>query len=168
MEEKDRELAEKLGVRIVPYSSPLYPASLKQLSDPPAVLYVKGTLFPQDDKSIGVVGTRQCTLYGRESAEQFARGAASAGFTVISGMARGIDTAAHAGALESGRTIAVLGSGLAQIYPPENRKLAEKISEQGALISEFPLNAPPDKFRFPRRNRLVAALSRGCSLWRRR
>jgi DNA processing protein len=129
------------------------------MQDPPALLYVKGDLLPQDQRCIAVIGTRQSSLYGNEMAEKISRELARHGFTVISGLARGIDTAAHRGALQGGRTLAVIGSGLANIYPAENKQLAEEIAGRGALISEFSLCVPPDRQNFPQRNRIVAGLA---------
>lgn len=139
-----------------------YPKLLKQIYDPPLVLYVKGTLLPRDQHGIGIVGSRHATQYGLSTAKKLGFQLAYAGYSVISGLARGIDTAAHEGALASkGRTIAVIGSGLGKLYPPENKALAEKIAENGAVISEFPVDCPPDKQTFPMRNRIVSGWSCG-------
>lgn len=161
---EDLDLVQKQGISLLPFTDPKYPDSLKILSDFPLLLYINGRLEEKDCKSIGVVGTRQCTLYGREMADSLAQDFAAVGFTVVSGLARGIDTAAHSGALKSGRTIAILGSGLGYIYPKENNNLAEQIACQGAVISENPMNTQPDKYLFPRRNRLISALSQGMLL----
>ncbi len=159
---KELELAQKLGVWIVNSDDERYPVSLKQIYDPPPVLYVKGTLTRADNLAISIVGSRQCSLYGQEQSSRFAHFLSSSGFTVCSGMARGIDTAAHQGALSSGgRTIAVQGCGLANIFPPENKKLFELISESGACISELPLSYEPIAANFPARNRIIAGLSLG-------
>jgi DNA processing protein len=156
------ELAEKLGVWLVSTQDKRYPPVLKQIYDPPPVLYVKGTLTRQDNLAISIVGTRRCSLYGQEQASRLAHFLSSAGFTVISGMARGIDTAAHHGALSAnGRTIAVQGCGLANIFPPENKNLFESIAESGACISELPLRYEPKSENFPPRNRIIAGLSLG-------
>ena len=156
------ELADKLGVGIINIEDKRYPAVLKQIYDPPPVLYIKGTLTRQDNLAISIVGTRRCSLYGQEQASRLAHLLSSAGFTIISGMARGIDTAAHHGALSaSGRTIAVQGCGLANIFPPENKKLFELIAESGACISELPLRYEPLSENFPPRNRIIAGLSLG-------
>lgn len=156
---RNLELAEKEQVEIVPYTSSAYPKRLLEIADHPVLLYVKGTLLPTDQHCIAVVGTRQASIYGKEMAEKISQELAGAGLTVVSGLARGIDTSAHAGALRRGRTIAVIGSGLADIYPQENIALAKTISERGALISEFPMDTPPDRQNFPQRNRIVSGMT---------
>lgn len=153
------ELAERLNANILSYKDPLYPKRLLEIPDHPVLLYVQGQIIPSDQRSIAIVGTRNASIYGKEMAEQFAHELAGAGFTIISGLARGIDTFAHAGALKSGRTIAVIGSGLAKIYPQENKPLAESMIAKGALISEFPMNTPPDRQNFPQRNRIVSGMT---------
>jgi DNA processing protein len=158
----DLNLAEKLGVWIVHIEDERYPALLKQIHDPPAVLYVKGTLTRSDNLAAAIVGSRRCSLYGQEQASRFAHILAASGFTICSGMAYGIDTAAHSGALAAeGRTIAVQGCGLANVFPPENKKLSELIAESGACISELPLRAEPLAEQFPPRNRIIAGMSLG-------
>ncbi|HXE52146.1 MAG TPA: DNA-processing protein DprA, partial [Tepidisphaeraceae bacterium] len=163
--EVDRELdnVAAMALTLICPDDEAYPPLLKSIPDPPTVLYVKGGLEPRDLNAVGIVGSRRCSMYGREQSERFAALLAGAGFTVISGGARGVDSAAHRGALmpENGRTIAVLGSGLDVPYPPENVNLFEQIAARGAVISEFPLGTPPNKENFPRRNRIVSGLSRG-------
>lgn len=158
------DLAEREGVQILPYTHPSYPASLLQLPDAPVLLYVKGSLTALDRHAIAVVGTRAASVYGLEMGEKISQDLAAMKFAVISGLARGIDTAAHCGALKSGRTLAVIGSGLANIYPRENAALAERIAANGALISEFPMATPPDRENFPQRNRIVSGMSTGVLL----
>jgi DNA processing protein len=156
------ELAQKLGVWIISLDDKRYPPVLKQIYDPPPVLYIKGNLTRQDNLCISIVGSRGCSLYGQEQSSRFAHFLSSAGFTICSGMARGIDTSAHQGALSAGgRTIAVQGCGLANIFPPENKKLFELIAESGACISELPLRYEPLSENFPPRNRIIAGLSLG-------
>lgn len=139
-----------------------YPELLRQIYDPPIVLYVKGTLTAQDKNSIALVGSRQTTSYGTETARKLGYQLAYVGVTVVSGGARGIDTAAHQGALAAkGRTIAVLGTGINLVFPPENAELFERIAASGAVISQFPFNRPADKQSFPIRNRIVAGMTLG-------
>lgn len=161
---KNLEVAERHEAEIIPYHSPRFPKRLLELPDHPIVLYVQGEILPEDSRSIAVVGTRQASVYGREMAEKISFDLAAAGFTVVSGLARGIDTAAHAGALRGGRTIAVIGSGLADIYPQENAALAKTIGRKGALVSEFPMETPPDRQNFPQRNRIVSCMTMGTLL----
>lgn len=156
------EKAHKLGVWIIHFQDNRYPPVLKRIYDPPPVLYIKGTLTKQDNLAISIVGSRQCSLYGQEQSSRFAHFLSSAGFTICSGMARGIDTAAHQGALSAGgRTIAVQGCGLGHIFPPENKRLFELITQSGACISELPLDFEPLPVNFPARNRIIAGLSLG-------
>ena len=161
---QDLELAEKYGVKLIPYTSPHYPKRLLDIVDYPALLYVKGTLDKADGRSIAIVGTRHASIYGMEMAEKFAKDLAASQITVISGLARGIDTAAHQGALQAGRTLAVIGSGLACLYPQENNQLAEAIFTKGAVISEFPMATLPDRCNFPQRNRIVSGMAKGTLL----
>lgn len=150
------------GAWILTQNDPRYPKSLRQIPNAPVLLQVLGTLTEADQHAIGLVGSRQCTFYGTECAKRFGYQLAYAGFTVVSGLARGIDTAAHLGALAAkGRTVAVIGSGLAELYPPENRVLAERIAKQGAIVSEFPMGYPPSAQTFPYRNRIVAGWCNG-------
>jgi len=147
------------GVSIVAADQAAYPRPLYDLVDTPAVLFVRGDLLPRDELAVSIVGTRHGSLYGLKQAERFGYSLAKAGVTVISGLARGIDSAAHRGALDAGgRTIAVLGSGLGQIYPPEHRGLASEIAALGAVISEYAPHGKPHAGTFPQRNRLIAAL----------
>ena len=154
--------AASAGAAIVVRGDPDYPKALTYLYDAPPVLYVKGSVRPEDAQAISIVGMRKCSLYGQDQAERFAGGLARAGFAVVSGLARGIDAAAHRGALAAGgRTLAVLGNGLASVYPPENARLADAVVERGALVSEFPMTVGPAAENFPRRNRILAALTLG-------
>jgi len=156
------ELAERLGIWIIHLEDNRYPPLLKQIYDPPPLLYIKGNLTEADSLAVAIVGSRRCSLYGQEQASRLAHFLSSAGFTIVSGMARGIDTAAHQGALSAGgRTIAVQGCGLASIFPPENKKLFEFIAESGACISELPLRYEPLAENFPPRNRIIAGLTLG-------
>ncbi len=156
------ERAAELGAEILTPADDRYPEPLRHIYDPPLALYIKGTLEAKDRHALAVVGSRHTTSYGRECALSFSAQLARAGFTVVSGLARGIDTAAHQGALKAGgRTLAVLGGGLHDIYPPENRALAEEIAASGAVITEFQLGREPDKTTFPIRNRIVSGLSKG-------
>lgn len=166
---RDGRLAEKElawcaanGVRVIADSHPAYPQSLSKIPDPPAICFSRGELIPQDQLAIAVIGSRQCTLYGRQQTERLAAGLARAGITVVSGLARGIDSAAHRGALSAnGRTIAVLGTGLNNVYPPENQGLAEEISRSGAVVTEMPHDQAALPGLFPQRNRIISGLSLG-------
>ncbi len=156
------ERLEKAGVSAFTWNDDGYPSLLKQIPDPPPVLYVKGKIEPEDQRSIALVGTRRATPYGREAAETLASDLTRSGITVVSGLARGIDTVAHRAALNAnGRTLAVLASGVDYIYPRENKQLAQQITENGALISEHPLGVRPDPRQFPRRNRLMSGMTLG-------
>lgn len=155
-------LAKEKNVQIIPHTSNQYPKHLKAIYDPPLVLYVKGNVLETDVIALAIVGARRCTYYGLSQAERFSRLLAQKGLCIVSGMARGIDAAAHRGAINSnGRTIAVLGCGLGVIYPRENIELAEQIPQRGAIVSELPMNTPPDFRNFPPRNRLISGLSLG-------
>ena len=159
---REEATAAKLGARLVTPLDAEYPAPLKNIYDPPLCLYVRGTLVPKDEQALAIVGTRRASHYGLAQAERLSYQVAKAGFTVVSGLARGIDTAAHRAALKAGgRTLAVLGGALDKLYPPENRELAEEIAAHGALLSEFPLGREPDRTTFPYRNRVVSGLAKG-------
>lgn len=159
---KEYELMQKAGVRVLTYPEEGYPYRLKQIPDAPFVLYIKGNLTGADQTAVSIVGARLASLYGITQARKFARELASLSITIVSGLAKGIDAAAHRGALEAkGRTVAVLGSGLGCIYPQEHELLAAEIAGCGAVISEFPMRAEPLPFHFPRRNRIVSGLSLG-------
>ena len=159
---REEAAAAKLGARLVTPVDAEYPAPLKNIYDPPLCLYVRGTLEKKDEQALAIVGTRRTSHYGTAQADRLAYQISKAGFTVVSGLARGIDTVAHKAALKAGgRTLAVLGGALDKLYPPENRELAEEIAAHGALISEFPLGREPDRTTFPYRNRIVSGLSKG-------
>ncbi len=152
----------KLNAKLISIWDNEYPALLKKIYDPPILLYIKGSFLEKDNYSIGAVGTRNPTNYGKIQTEKIIADLAQQGITIVSGMARGIDSIAHETALKNGsRTIAVIGSGLDVIYPPENKNLYKKISENGVIISEFPLETKPDAPNFPRRNRIISGLSLG-------
>jgi len=161
--EAEKERASTAGLRIVTSRDADYPPPLRELRGAPAVLYVRGTLVRElDSPAIAVVGTRRPTPYGRGVAHRLGRALAEAGITVVSGLARGVDGAAHRGVLDAGgRTLAVLGSGLDRCYPAEHRPLLETIARTGAAVSEFALGCPPLPANFPRRNRIIAGLVRG-------
>lgn len=157
--QKELALANQLGVYFVHRDDSRYPVMLKQIYDPPPVLSVKGEWVSDHNLSLAIVGSRRCSVYGQEQASRLAHLLALSGFTIVSGMARGIDTAAHRGALSSqGQTIAVQGCGLARCYPPENRDLYQRIAAQGCVLSELPLLAEPLREHFPARNRIIAGL----------
>jgi|WetSurMetagenome_2_1015567.scaffolds.fasta_scaffold00086_13 DNA processing protein len=156
------EKMEEAGVTALTFGDREYPESLRQIDDTPILLYMKGRIIDSDKYAVGIVGSRHMSLYGKEIAMNFASELASKGITVVSGMARGIDTTAHKGALKAGgRSIAVLGCGIDTVYPPENEQLMEQMSQKGAVISEFPLGTPPIRENFPKRNRLISGLSLG-------
>ena len=153
--------ARAAGIEMIPFSAAAYPSRLRAIADPPPLLYVKGEIG-NDDRAVAIVGSRSASDYGRRIARDLARGLVSFGFTVISGMARGIDGMAHESAIRAGgRTVAVLGCGVDRAYPPEHEMLYRRISESGAVISELPLGARPIAFNFPARNRLISGLSLG-------
>jgi DNA processing protein len=150
------------GCHVVTKDDAVYPAHLREIYDPPIVLYVKGALLEKDRHSVAIVGSRMTTNYGTETARKFGYQLAYVGVTVVSGGARGIDTSAHQGALNAkGRTIAVLGTGINIVFPTENAQLFERIAESGAVITQFPFNRPADKQTFPIRNRIVAGMTLG-------
>ena len=153
---------ERLGIHMYGVTDAGYPARLRTISDPPGVIFIKGTYLPEDARAVAIVGSRSASPYGRHAAAELAIGLVRRGITIISGMALGADTAAHEGALRAGgRTIAVFGCGLDYIYPPENADLYQRIAASGAIISEYPLGAPPTKISFPVRNRIISGLSLG-------
>lgn len=158
----EEKRARDLGIRIVGRDEADYPEMLGEIYDPPPVLYLRGRLAAgEGPRAVAIVGSRAASASGRALARGMSRALAAAGATIVSGLARGIDSAAHEGALEAGgRTVAVLGSGLDRIYPPENARLAARIEKDGALVSEFPLGAPPLPGNFPMRNRVIAGWSR--------
>lgn len=159
--EREIESARKYDAKIITADDPSYPQLLKAIPDRPFLLYVKGELIP-DQACLAVVGSRRAGTYGRYTTEKFCRDLAMSGICVVSGMARGIDSAAHRGALSArGRTVAVLGSGLDVVYPPENRKLFDQIAETGAVVSEYPFATPPIAANFPPRNRIISGMSLG-------
>ncbi len=158
----EMERLERYKVRVLTLNDPAYPPRLKEIYDVPPVLYVRGALTAEDEWSVAVVGTRRTTAYGREVAERIVGELARSKVTIVSGLARGIDSVAHRAALEAGgRTIAVFACGLDIIYPAENLKLAQAIMEHGALISDYPLGTSPKAEHFPRRNRIMSGLSLG-------
>jgi len=153
---------EQIGLQVLTWDSPDYPRNLLSIAQPPPVLYVKGALTPADEWAVAMVGTRHASAYGREVARDLAARLAASGVTVVSGLARGIDGVAHQSALDAGgRTIAVLGSGLDEIYPPEHARLAEAIAKSGALVSDYPLGTKPEGVNFPPRNRIISGLCKG-------
>jgi DNA processing protein len=155
--------AARRGIEILSSTGPTYPPALRSLYDHPIVLYRRGRTTDADTLAVGIVGSRECTEYGRRQALRFGQELARFRITVVSGLARGTDTAAHRGALTApeGRTIAFVGSGLLRTYPPENARLLDEICDRGAAFSEFPLDSEPASVNFPRRNRLISGLSQG-------
>ncbi|MEZ6131958.1 MAG: DNA-processing protein DprA [Planctomycetaceae bacterium] len=153
---------QSLGVTLLQKGRAPYPTGLQQVADSPLLLFCRGDIQPTDELAVAIVGSRRCTAYGRRTAQRLAGSLARAGFTIVSGLARGIDAAAHRGALEAGgRTLAVMATGVKTIYPPEHAELAVEITKQGALVSEFPLDTQPRPGLFPQRNRIISGLSLG-------
>ena len=151
---------QKAGIRILTWQDDEYPAHLKEIDQPPPVLYLRGEITPEDGWSVAIVGTRAVTPYGRQVTEELATTLSQHGVTIVSGLARGVDAVAHSAALKAGgRTLAVLGSGVDKIYPPEHRQMAEKISASGAVISDYAPGTPPESANFPPRNRIISGLS---------
>jgi DNA processing protein len=160
--EKELEECRSNDVTVLVESEEAYPAPLRSIPDPPGVLFVRGAIVPSDGIAVAIVGTRHATQYGIAQAERLAAGLARCGYTIVSGLARGIDAAAHRGAMKAGgRTIAVLGSGVLNVYPPEHETLAGEVVAHGALISENPPRSPPLSGAFPQRNRIITGLSLG-------
>lgn len=158
--EKTWERIDQLGIHVVTWLDDSYPRRLKEIDQPPPVLYLRGELKPEDDCAVAVVGTRAVTAYGRQVADDLGAYLAAHGVTVVSGLARGVDAITHQAALRTGgRTLAVLGSGVDQIYPPEHRKMAEQICECGAVLSDYPPGTQPESTNFPPRNRIISGLS---------
>jgi DNA processing protein len=157
----ERDLAARAGAEIVTWAGDGYPARLRQIPDPPLALFVRGAVLP-DELAVAVVGARRAGEYGRRVADELARGLAYVGVTVVSGLATGIDAAAHRGAMAAGgRTVAVMGTGVDQVYPSWHRPLAREIAAAGALVTEFACGTPPLQFHFPKRNRIISGLSVG-------
>ena len=160
--DKELELIKSHNVEILTIFDQGYPEILKEIYDPPIVLYVKGILQEKNDLSLGVVGSRKCSQYGIKATKELVASLKDYDITIVSGLARGIDSAAHRAAIDNKlSTIAVLGSGLNCMYPPENSKLADQVAKHGAVISEFPMRTKPLKHNFPRRNRIISGLSKG-------
>ena len=158
----ERAKLDAMGVALVTLDDASYPERLRQIYGPPIVLYLRGEMRPTDDLAIAIVGTRRASPYGRQAAERISADLVAGGATIVSGLARGIDTCAHRAALDAGgRTIAVLGCGVDVAYPAENARLADEIAERGAIVAEYPLGTPPDAANFPARNRIISGMARG-------
>lgn len=154
------ERLQSLGVEVLTWNDESYPRHLKEIDQPPPVLFIRGSLIVDDEWAVAIVGTRRVTAYGRQVAEDVATTLAQNGVTIVSGLARGVDSIAHQAAIRAGgRTLAVLGNGVDIIYPPENRQLATQIMEHGAMVSDYPLGTQPDGINFPPRNRIISGLS---------
>ena len=159
---REMERLQATAIRVTTLGETDYPEALRWIPEPPPVLYIRGTLQHEDSLAVAVVGSRKPSPYGQLAAQRLSTALAQYGFTVVSGLARGVDSLAHQGALQAGgRTIAVLGSGINVVYPPEHRRLYEAIREQGAVVSEFPFDTKPDRWNFPRRNRIISGLTLG-------
>lgn len=159
---EELKLIKKHKLKVISFLDDDYPKNLKNIYDPPVVLYIKGEILPEDDLGVAIVGSRLASFYGLQQAERLGFELALRGITVTSGLARGIDSSAHKGALKAkGRTLAVLGSGILNIYPEEHAVLADEISKSGAVISEFPMKTIPHRGHFPKRNRIISGLSLG-------
>jgi DNA processing protein len=159
---RELERSAQAGATILPYAKGIFPVRLKTIADPPPLLYVKGDLRIEDERALAVVGSRSASEYGLRVTRELCQDLTSRGFTIVSGMARGIDAAAHEAALDAGgRTVAVLGSGVDVVYPPEHEKLYQRICRQGAVVSELPIGTPPLAFNFPARNRLISGMALG-------
>ena len=160
---RESEKADKLKISILSLTDDSYPRNLRYITDPPPILYVSGTILPKDSISVAVVGTRRISNYGRTATSRIVRDLAGYDITVVSGLARGVDSIAHRETLTTGgRTIAAMATGADITYPPENRKLRQEIEENGAVVTEFIMGTTPDRWRFPVRNRIIAGLSLGC------
>jgi len=160
--EAEMEKLERYGVKVLTWHDPDYPSRLKEIYDYPPIIYVRGSLLPEDEWCLAVVGTRRATVYGRQVTEEIVADLARSKITIVSGLARGIDSVAHRSALDAGgRSIAIFACGLDIVYPAENADLARRIIEQGALVSEYPLGTKPRAENFPRRNRIMSGLSLG-------
>ena len=160
--ERELKAIERGRIEVRSVLDPTYPTRLKMIADPPPLLYITGTLTEQDELAVAIVGARRATAAGRAMTEELSHDLAGSGMTVVSGLARGVDAAAHRGALAAqGRTIAVLGCGIDRTYPPEHERLRRQIEERGAILSEVPVGAPPHSHHFPRRNRIISGLSLG-------
>jgi DNA processing protein len=159
---KELSLLDQSGGKIITIDDKAYPSRLRNIYDPPALLYLKGELKKEDEFAVSIVGSRKTTPYGRWITEKISQALVRNGVTIVSGMARGVDSVAHWGAISGGgRTLAVLGCGVDVVYPPENRNLSARIVEQGAVLSEFPMGSPPEGGHFPKRNRIISGLSMG-------
>jgi len=159
---RELSLLKEVGGKVITLKDDTYPPRLRDIYDPPALLYLKGELKKEDELAVSIVGSRKTTPYGRWITEKISQTLVRYGVTIVSGMARGVDSVAHWGAISGGgRTLAVLGCGVDVVYPPENRNLFSKIIEQGAVLSEFPMGSPPEGGHFPKRNRIISGLSMG-------